>query len=376
MLKICVEGWRGINHSFSIVNQNQLLELLKLPINLKIRDIPYFNKNWSLKKNPDGFVVSEKKILDKISYALSDEEFDIIYRISYPFDFSKSYSKKLYVFATVEKKIGSYINGNPKDKNNREYLNIITPSNWCKNGLIACGFDDNQINVIPHGVDIKTFHKISDEEVHKYRSDLKINKEDFILTNVGAMSGNKGIHYLIIAFSILKQKFRNLKLILKDQSNLYNKKAEEYLDMIKTTKYGKYLNIDVINDIIFISKNLDLISLNRLYNLTDCYVSPYRAEGFNLPPLEAAAVGTPIIVTKGGSTDDYFHPSLGLQIDSVQFENNDSRKVEPKMDSLIECIERIILNPNNFGQIKGSQFIQNNYNWKIITNQLYKVFNE
>ena len=129
----------------------------------------------------------------------------------------------------------------------------------------------------------------------KYRNDLNINKDDFILTNVGAMSGNKGIHYLIIAFAILKQKFQNLKLILKDQSNLYDKKAEEYLDMIKTTKYGKYLNIDVINDIIFISKNLDLISLNRLYNITDCYVSPYRAEGFNLPPLEAAAVGTPII---------------------------------------------------------------------------------
>ncbi len=376
MLKICVEGWRGINHSFSIVNQNQLLELLKLPINLKIRDIPYSNKNWSLQKNPDGFLESERKILDKISHALVDEVFDITYRISYPFDFSKSYSKKLYVFATVEKKISSYINGNPKDENNREYLNIIAPSNWSKNGLIACGFDDNQIKVIPHGVDIKTFHKISDEEVDKYRSDLKINKEDFILTNVGAMSGNKGIHYLIIAFAILKQKFRNLKLILKDQSNLYDKKAEEYLDIIKTTKYGKYLNNDVINDIIFISKNLDLISLNRLYNLTDCYVSPYRAEGFNLPPLEAAAVGTPIIVTKGGSTDDYFHSSLGLQIDSVQFEKNDLRKVEPKMDSLIECIEKIILNPNNFGQIKGSQFVQNNYNWKIITNQLYKVFNE
>ena len=376
MLKICVEGWRRINHSYSIVNQNQLLELLKLPINLKIRDIPYFDKNWSPQKNSDSFSESDRKILDKISHALLDEEFDITYRISYPFDFSKSFSKKLYVFTTVEKKIGSYINGNPKDENNREYLNIITPSNWSKNGLIACGFDDNQINVIPHGVDIKTFHKISDEELDRYRIDLKINKEDFILTNVGAMTGNKGIHYLIIAFAILKQKFQNLKLILKDQSNLYDKKAEEHLDIIKTTKYGKYLNFDVINDIIFLSKNLDLRSLNKLYNLTDCYVSPYRAEGFNLPPLEAAAVGTPIIVTKGGSTDDYFHPSLGLQIDSVPFENNDLRKVEPKMDSLIECIEKIILNPNNFGQIKGSQFIQNNYNWKIITNQLYKVFNE
>ena len=376
MLKICVEGWRKINHSYSIVNQNQLLELLKLPINLKIRDIPYFDKNWSPQKNSDSFSESDRKILDKISHALLDEEFDITYRISYPFDFSKSLSKKLYVFTTVEKKIGAYINGNPKDENNREYLNIITPSNWSKNGLIACGFDDNQINVIPHGVDIKTFHKISDEELDRYRIDLKINKEDFILTNVGAMTGNKGIHYLIIAFAILKQKFQNLKLILKDQSNLYDKKAEEHLDIIKTTKYGKYLNFDVINDIIFLSKNLDLRSLNKLYNLTDCYVSPYRAEGFNLPPLEAAAVGTPIIVTKGGSTDDYFHSSLGLQIDSVPFENNDLRKVEPKMDSLIECIEKIILNPNNFGQIKGSQFIQNNYNWKIITNQLYKVFNE
>ena len=61
MLKICVEGWRGINHSFSIVNQNQLLELLKLPIDLKIRDIPYFNKNWSLKKILMVFQYQKKK---------------------------------------------------------------------------------------------------------------------------------------------------------------------------------------------------------------------------------------------------------------------------------------------------------------------------
>tara|TARA_B100000965_G_C19017406_1_gene509470 strand:+ start:55 stop:294 length:240 start_codon:yes stop_codon:yes gene_type:complete len=56
--------------------------------------------------------------------------------------------------------------------------------------------------------------------------------------------------------------------------------------------------------------------LIELYNITDCYVSPYRAEGFNLTPLEAAASGIPIIVTKGGSTDDYFNSQLGLQIES------------------------------------------------------------
>ncbi len=42
------------------------------------------------------------------------------------------------------------------------------------------------------------------------------------------------------------------------------------------------------------------------------------AEGFNLTPLEAAACGTQIVVTKGGSTDDYFQECMGYQIDSFE----------------------------------------------------------
>ena len=114
------------------------------------------------------------------------------------------------------------------------------------------------------------------------------------------MTENKGIDYLLAAFAIIRKKKKNIKMILKDQSNLYNVKAENYLKKLKDTKYGPLINEDVINNIFFISKNMDLSTLNELYNITDCYVSPYRAEGFNLTPLEAAASGTPIIVTKGG----------------------------------------------------------------------------
>ena len=47
MIKICIEGWRKINHSYALVNQRQLIELLKYPIHLKHKDIPYFNENWN-----------------------------------------------------------------------------------------------------------------------------------------------------------------------------------------------------------------------------------------------------------------------------------------------------------------------------------------
>ena len=374
MLKICIEGWRGINHSYSIINQNQLIELSKLPIDLRFRDVSFPDKNWNNNKNADGFSKDDKRIVNQIQKAKTDEIFDVIYRISYPFDLAKTQSKKHFVQITSERNTKlNIINGSPSDLSNRQYLKIITPSIWSKNGLIKTGFDENQIIIIPHGVNNKIFKKISENELNNLKLKLNIKKDDFVLTNVSAMTGNKGIHFLITAYAILKQKLKNLKLILKDQSELYNIKAQTYIKIIQDTKYSKFITDEVLKDIIFISENLDLKTLNQLYNLSNCYVSPYKSEGFNLPPLEAAAAGTPIIVTKGGSTDDYFTSEIGLQVESNLIETEDKRFLEPNLDSLIDCITEVYNNTKNFGQIEGSKMIQNNYSWTKITRKLYEV---
>jgi glycosyltransferase involved in cell wall biosynthesis len=58
--------------------------------------------------------------------------------------------------------------------------------------------------------------------------------------------------------------------------------------------------IEVISNSSLSSKELaDLMAA------ADVYLSAYKAEGFNLPVLESMAVGTPVIVTKGGPTDDF-----------------------------------------------------------------------
>ena len=47
-MNILIEGWRGINHSYALVNQWQIKELIK-SINF-FKDMPYLSEKWNLHK--------------------------------------------------------------------------------------------------------------------------------------------------------------------------------------------------------------------------------------------------------------------------------------------------------------------------------------
>ena len=53
-MNILIEGWRGINHSFSLVNQWQIIELLKTS-NIYFKDVPFISDRWNKKDNSSGF---------------------------------------------------------------------------------------------------------------------------------------------------------------------------------------------------------------------------------------------------------------------------------------------------------------------------------
>ena len=130
-----------------------------------------------------------------------------------------------------------------------------------------------------------------------------------------------------------------------------------------------------MKDIIIISENLNLNEIRNLYSITDCYVSPYIAEGFNLTPLEAAACGTQIIVTKGGSTDDYFNECLGFQIESKLVKmNEDYYRLEPEIESLISILKEKIINKKDELEHIRSDFVHENFSWKSVVKKLTKEF--
>ena len=212
-MKICVKGWSKINHSYSIVCRNELIEFTKLPIDLKFIETPYFNEKWNHSNNFHGFSEKNNKIISLINLPKDKEFFDIIYRFDFPFNFKKSNSKKLFIFATSEYQNikNMFINEIPKNFQKRDDLKIITSSKWSKKGFVEAGFDYNQVEVISLGVNSDIFYPISLDKKNKIKKKLKFNEGDFVISNIGAMTNNKGIDLLIVAFAILKKKYKNLK---------------------------------------------------------------------------------------------------------------------------------------------------------------------
>ena len=260
-MNILIEGWRGINHSFSLVNQWQMIELIKSS-NIFFKDVPFISKNWNTKDNSDGLNDHSKKIIDQIPLINSNQTIDITYRISCPFDFNEKFNSKiLFIFGTCEYKYlykDNYTNNTIENLNKNEKIFIHAPSNWSKKGFVNAGFDERQIIVVPHGVNREDFSLVTDEEKRIIREKLKFNNDSIVLSNIGAMSENKGVELLVSAYGILKKKYKNLKLILKDQSNLYGINTNYIFKKIENSEFNKkfkIINDEMMADILIISKN-------------------------------------------------------------------------------------------------------------------------
>ena len=379
MKSIVIEGWRYISHSYAMVNQNQLLELKKYDLDLYHVDLPFYRNDWGAKLNPSGFEDTDAEILSLIDMPHSELiSTDVTYRISFPFRFYPARSKKLFVFGTSEyQNIEGFIHENQLDLGlDNSELKIITPSNWSKQGFVNSGFDDERVLVVPHGVSSR-FQPITKERRESFRKALGCSMDDLLIfSSGGSMAENKGMDVLIIAYCLLKQKYPHIRLILKDSSDLYGIKAKDFFFELQK-HFPNLLTHKIYSSIVFISGSVTQSQLNGLYGSCDCYVAPYRAEGFNLGPLEAAASGSIVFVTDGGSTDDYFDSSFGVKIEGKSCANKKGGAyIEPNLESLLKELTHFVEGKSSlFDEVRAQAYIRKNFTWEAAVKKLVDVFN-
>lgn len=347
---LSVQGWVGINHSYAMVNQYQLLAMLQEPnVQLAHRQMPLFDSRWSQAKNDSGFIETEQAALAAIP-EWTDQTPDAVYRIHSPCAVGTSIHREITFMVT---ELGLDARNFGPNMDIATYVEqgnlIVTPSRWSRDRIIEYGFPASSVYVVPHGVDPAKFKPLLPDERRRARESLGYRDDDVVFLNVGAPIWNKGMDIILQAFFNLRQTHKNARLLIKDQQSLYGLSAVE---MIRNLAERGVITIDndSVESIRVLPNTISLAQLSSLYNVADCYLSPYRAEGFNLPVIEAIACGTPVIVTEGGATDDFCNDYVGQKVPGRKVTNsviNDTKigaYIDPDRDELLQRMQHVAEN--------------------------------
>lgn len=213
---------------------------------------------------------------------------------------------------------------------------IICPSGHTKKALIETLTDNafhtadevmDKVVVIPHGVDTDKFYPLTQQpEVKACQGGGEDTKES--TGSLEHVEGGTTTEYPPAEkFQFLMNKgFRNLE----DRGGVqYGIKAylEEFdghdteLIVKINPAYGIPNLIELIpelehrDDVKFITADYSTEQLNEMYNNCDVFISPTRAEAFNLPCLEALSCGKPVITTNYGGQTDFINNETGWLVD-------------------------------------------------------------
>ena len=313
---LVVEGWRGIAHSYAMVNQHQLLALQHRPdLRLFHRDIPYAFPNWQPAQGL--FTPEQDSRLGAIPAPPTDLRADAVLRMGWPHHFHPDPAgAPVFVWGTSEvqliEPISIGLNKPARDILPGISCDIIACSNWAAQGFLNSGAPPARVHIVPCGVDTDTFRPLSDADRAAARRELGWEGR-FILLNVSAMTPNKGIAFILKAAATLLPQFPALSVVLKGTDALYNSQQQAHRSLSELTPAEAQ---SIAPRTAYIGNTLSTQQLARMYQAADLYISPYIAEGFNLPVLEAAACGLPVLCTRGGPTDDFVDDSFALRIDS------------------------------------------------------------
>jgi len=223
--------------------------------------------------------------------------------------------------------------------------------------------------VIPHGFDPELFNIKTESQRQSIRDERRLSC--FLFVNVSGLSDNKGIDLLLSAFARVLKKHPNSKLCIKGSDAVYRSKEQMGLYL---ERLGEHDRKAVIEKLVYVGNQVSNAEMANLYNCADAYVCPYRCEGFNIPALEAAACGLPVIFTKGGPTDEFLNPSYHLPISSAErITDNGSHYLDPDLDDLtlqmISAIENKIAHRER-AKLFAPELVKS-HSWDKISEKLF-----
>jgi glycosyltransferase involved in cell wall biosynthesis len=183
---------------------------------------------------------------------------------------------------------------------------VWVPSAWLKDCYVRSGIPEDQVVVVPNGVDGQVFRPEGE------RFPLRTGKTCKFLF-LGGTIPRKGIDLLLDAYCRSFRAGDDVCLVIKAQGGgVYGSGFAERLDRLRADD-------PLAPEIEYRADNLTEPQIAALYRSCDVLVHPYRGEGFGLPIAEAMASGLPVLVTARGGAQDFTREDWAYLIPSRPF---------------------------------------------------------
>lgn len=252
------------------------------------------------------------------------KEFSFMYRLSRNFLFKQS-ARKAAILTTVS---------DYSKRSIQKYFNIPAP----------------EIHLIPNGVSNLFFAAYDKEQAIQYIQQ-KFGVTKFILL-VSRQESRKNHILLLQAFTELKLYEQGYQLVFIGwHENSNNAAYQRMMNSIPAHCSRAVLQLQQVDD-------ADLL---QFYRAAAVFVYPSKAEGFGIPPLEAAAVKTPVLCSNTSAMSDFTF------FGAYHFDPANYTIFKTKLAVLLNTVPDTAI----LEQLAAS--IQQQYNWKRSADMLYQL---
>lgn len=317
-MRIHIEGWRGLPHSFSVVGLDLANHLAMRPgIDLSWSDAPLFGTMARMKHDAGGMQLDPSVAVLPFGGPLPAGT--VLVRVSFPFNLTLSATAaRTVVFGVVE-----FLSAQPDalaDLSPWQSVasTVVTPSRWAMEGFVRVGVPRSRLALVPHGVDTSLYRPAagsSDKAAARAALGVSNLGKRFVFLHVSGLSANKKLPKLAAAFDALLTRWpkdaapSRPALVIKGLSQLYGSES--------SFRQAVPRRLVDSGDVVYIGKAMVREELARLYQASDAFVTATCGEGFGLPLLEAAAVGLAVVAPAGGAVEEYTTPDFTRYVRST-----------------------------------------------------------
>jgi glycosyltransferase involved in cell wall biosynthesis len=279
--------------------------------------------------------------------------------------FTTSLATLIYKYIKGGDVVVGHLHNEPKpNKINKLLIELydlhLAVSKYVKNRTIELlKVSPDKIGIVYNAVDTEFFKPCKPSEKTDRRKKFGVEDNDFVIAFIGRIVPEKGLHHLILASKILKQKGYKFKLLVAGPLGHFD---IEILEGYPSGCFNLIHHLGLSNNVKYIGRP-EREELRDIYCASDLIAVPSLWEDpAPTVVLEAMAMGRPVVAYASGGIPELIPPYSGIVI----------KGKSPRL--LAEAIEMVMQGVFSFNESATVEWAREKFSYIAVARKLLKTF--